>query len=201
MKQVSVLLALASPTLRAKIRSEVLLDPNLALLYDARTPAEAVAQTTLHQPQVVLCDRGMLAGGEMNAVAQQARVVSLLVLVTMGEDNVIARVPVPVAGVIPANHRLGDLAERLQTIIDAPSAFIEPAVRLSRHLAPPSERLNLSPMSYDPGRIPSLPHSGRLTWLSDHEPEPTLPLPTGAQELTKKPFMKSVFDPPGEDRQ
>ena len=200
MKQISVLLACSSPALHAKYHSEVQLHPALELLYDAKTPGEAVIQTRIHQPQIVLCDRGMLADGQMNAIAQQATVVSLLVLVCMGEDNV--RVPVPVAGIIPSTHRPGDLAERLQAIVDAPSSFIEPAMRLSTHLAPPSERLNLSPISYDPSRMPSLPRSGRLTWLSDRQSEaPPSPQPTGAEELTKKPFMKSVFDPPSGERE
>ncbi len=196
MKQISVLLAFSSPALHARIRSEVLLQPELALLYDAKTPGEAVAQTAHHQPQVVLCDRGMLADGQMNAIAQQARVVSLLILVTMGVESAPVRVPVPVAGVIPSNHQPGSLAEKLQAIMDAPSSFIEPSVRLSKHLAPPSERIKLEPMSYDPGRIPSLPRSGRLTWLSDQQRASSPPGPTDAQELAKKPFMKSIFDPP-----
>jgi len=200
MKQISVLLACSSPALHAKYLSEVQLHPALALLYDAKTTIEAIIQTRIRQPQIVLCDRGMLADGQMNAIAQQANVVSLLVLVRIGEDNV--RVPVPVAGIIPSSHRPGDLAERLQAIIDAPSSFIEPARRLSTHLAPPSERLNLSPISYDPSRMPSLPRSGRLTWLSDRQSEELpSPLPTGTEELTKKPFMKSVFDPPSGNRE
>ena len=194
MKQITVLLAFTSPDLHAKPRSEVLLQPDLELLHDAKTPAEAVAQTRLHQPQIVLCDRGMLADGQMNGIAQQARVVSLLVLVIMGEESVPTRVPVPVAGIIPSGHRPGDLAVRLQTIIDAPSSFVEPSVRLSKHLAPPSERFKLEPMSYDPSRIPSLPRSGRLAWLSDQQ-STQLP-PAGEQEPVKKPFMKSIFDPP-----
>jgi DNA-binding NarL/FixJ family response regulator len=200
MKQISIVLAFSSPALHAKMRAELLLHPELEILYDAKTPAEAIAQTRLRQPQIVLCDRGMLADGQMNAIAQQARVVSLLVLVSMGDECLTVRVPVPVAAVIPSSHRPGELAERLRAVIDAPSSFTEPGVRLSRHLAPPSERLDLAPMNYDPGRIPSLPRSGRLSWLSDRQAEDPSPLPTGAEELTKIPFMKSVFDPSGENR-
>ena len=196
MKQITVVLALASPALRAKIRSEVLLDPGLALLYDAQTPAEAVTQTRMHQPQVVLCDRGMTADGQLNGIAQQVRVVSLLVLVTQGDAVAGVCIPVPVAGVISASARPGNLGERLQAIVQAPASFIEPGLRLDPHLAPPSEHLAIDPLPYDANRIPSLPRSGRLAWLSDQpqaEPEPH-PMPTDVHELAKRSFMKSVFD-------
>jgi DNA-binding NarL/FixJ family response regulator len=180
--------------LHAKLRSEVLLDPGLALVYDASTPADAVSQVRLHQPEVVLCDRGMVADGQMNTISQQARVVSLLVLVTVGDEATAMRVPVPVAGTIPANRRPGDLADRLQAIVDAPSAFNEPGVRLSKHLRPPSERFMLEPLSYDASRIPSLPRSGRLVWLSDQQQAAPEPGPTGVNDLSKSTLMKSMFD-------
>jgi len=169
MRQISVVLALSSPSLHAKLRTQILMDPEFVLMYDAGTPAEAVAKTRLLQPQVVLCDRGILADGQMVAIAQQTRVVSLLVLIAMGDEAKLPRVPVPVAGMIPVHVRPGELANRLQTIIDAPAAFLEPGVRLSKHLAPPSERLCLEQIDYDPSRMPSLPHSGRLAWLTDRQ--------------------------------
>jgi hypothetical protein len=49
-------------------------------------------------------------------------------------------------------------------------------------------------MDYDTERIPSLPRSGRLAWLSD---APHAPAPTGAGDLAKKSkLLKSVFDSP-----
>jgi DNA-binding NarL/FixJ family response regulator len=172
------------------------MDNELSLVYDASTPAEAIAQTRLHQPQVVLCDRGMLADGQMNAIAQQTRVVSLLVLITLGDESKLPRVPVPIAGAISSSHRPGDLADRLQTIINSPAAFLDPGVRLSKHLAPPSERFTLEPLAYDPSRIPSLPRSGRLMWLSD-QPQQRQAAPsghTGLDDVAKTPLMKSIFD-------
>jgi DNA-binding NarL/FixJ family response regulator len=195
MRQITVVLALASPVLHAKFRTEVLMDNELALIYDAGTPAEAIAQTRLHQPEVVLCDRGMLADGQMIAIAQQTRVVSLLVLVTLGDESKLPRVPVPVAGTIPSSHRPGDLADRLQVIINSPAAFLEPGVRLSKHLAPPSERVSLEPLAYDASRIPSLPRSGRLMWLSDQQQQRATPSGHAiADDLSRAPLLKSVFD-------
>jgi DNA-binding NarL/FixJ family response regulator len=193
MTQITVLLAVASPMLHAKLRSEIMYDPHLALVYDAGSAADAVTQTRLHQPQVVLCDRAMLADGHMNVISQQARVVSLLVLVTISDDCTATRVPVPVAGTVPFNRRPGDLAGRLQVIIEAPASFIEPAIRLQLQ-RPPSQRLTMEPFPYDAGRIPSLPRSGRLMWLSDPQPAP--PSPTTVNALTKNSFLKSVFDMP-----
>lgn len=194
MRQITVLLALISPVLHARMRTEILMDPELALVYDAGSPAEAVAQARLYQPQIVLCDRGMLQDGQMLAIAQQASVVSLLALVTLGDESKLPRVPVPVAGTIPANHRPGDLANRLQTIIDAPAAFSEPGVRLAKHLAPPSERLNLEPLDYDPSRVPSLSLSGRLTWDGDL-PRTANPAESGGVGK-QSPLPKSPFDRP-----
>jgi DNA-binding NarL/FixJ family response regulator len=191
MTQITVLLAVASPMLHAKLRSEIMYDPGLALVYDADAAADAVTQTRMHQPQVVICDRAILADGHMNAISQQARVVSLLVLVTIGDDGSASRVPVPVAGTIPFNRRPGDLADRLQSIINAPASFIEPAIRLKLP-HPPSQHLTMEPFPHDAGRIPSLPRSGRLAWLSD--PQPEIPAPTAANGLAKGSFLKSVFD-------
>ena len=191
MSQITVLLAISSPMLHAKMRSEIMFDPGLALVHDAASPADAVTLTRLHQPQIVLCDRAMLADGQMGVISQQARVVSLLVLVTMSDDGSATRVPVPVAGTIPFNRRPGDLVARLQAILDAPSSFIEPAIRLKMQ-RPPSQRLNLEPFPYDAGRIPSLPRSGRLMWLSDPQPAP--PAPTMTDTTAKSCLMRSIFD-------
>lgn len=193
MPQITVMLALASPTLHAKLRSELLFDPGLELVFDASSPAEAVTMARLHQPQVVVCDRGMLADGQMAAIAQQARVVSLLVLATMSDDSTATRVAVPVAGVLPFNRRIGDLRDRLQAIIEAPASFIDPALR-HKPLRPPSQRLSLEPWPYEVARIPSLPRSGRLTWLSDAQPAAEGPMPVSATELSKNSFLRSAFD-------
>jgi DNA-binding NarL/FixJ family response regulator len=174
MAQISVLLALSSPILHAKLRSEILLDPGLVLVHATTDAGDAIFQTRRHQPQVVLCDRGILADGQMATIAQQTRVVSLLVLVALNDDKSATRVPVPVAGTISVNHRPGELAERLQMIIESPASFIEPVVRIGP-LRPPSQRLTLEPLEYDPSEMPSMPQADRLSWLYGAQPEQAAP--------------------------
>ncbi|MDB5058747.1 MAG: hypothetical protein JWO59_2219 [Chloroflexi bacterium] len=190
MTQITVLLALSSPILHAKLRSEILLDPSLVLVHATTDPGDAIFQTRRHQPQVVLCDRGILADGQMTVIAQQERVVSLLVLVSFNEDRSALRVPVPVAGTIPINHRPGELAERLQTIIDAPAAFVDPVMRIGP-LRPPSQRLTLEPIAYDPSAMPNLPPTGRLSWLYAPQPEKDAPGAVPKNSFVSSPPVES----------
>jgi hypothetical protein len=178
MTQITVVLALSAPLWRSKLRSEIMLDPDLNLVGVAMDPREAISLTRLHQPQAVLCDRGMLADSQMIAISQQARVVSALILVAFSDDKSATRVPVPVAGMIPVNRRPGELAGLLRAIIDAPAAsfvdlpsasIVDPPPARGTLLRSASGRLLNQPFDYDPDDMPTLPPSGRLLFSHDQE--------------------------------
>jgi DNA-binding NarL/FixJ family response regulator len=176
MKQLSVLLALASPPLHAKMRAEVMANPDLMLAGDANTPEQAIRQTRMYEPQIVLCDQDMLAHGEMAVIAQQTLAVSLLVLVTPEDESWLPRVPVPVAGVIPFHHRPGDLVNKLQAIMNAPGAYVEPGALLGKtdllpaksDLPPgkpdllPDEEPDVKPLAYDESNLHRLGDAASL---------------------------------------
>ncbi len=177
MRQVSVLLAIASSMLHAKVRSEVMADPALELVGDASTPLQAIAQTRRLEPRIVLCDQDMLAGGQMAVLAQQTVVVSLLVLVTPDDETWLPRLSVPVAGTVSAHHRPGDLANKLKAIIDAPAASVEPALLQPKSAGPLDKAQDLKPLPYDPSQLPSLP-AELAPWASLSHFQ--IPAPAGA---------------------
>jgi hypothetical protein len=192
MKQITVLLAITGQALKAKVRSEVLTDPNLVVVYDALTPPEAISQARMLQPQVVLCDRRMLDDGQMAAIAQQEAVVSLLVLIAMDDESWLPQLPVPVAGTVSAHHRPGTLAEKLQAIIDSPAAAVEST---PDSLARVSEKPILEPIAYDLNELPSLATAGRLGWTGESQETSSYAQPSNDQgRFEKGPLLKSVSD-------
>jgi DNA-binding NarL/FixJ family response regulator len=156
MRQITVLLALASPERYARLRSEVVMDPELVLVGEARTPAEAIAQTRRHEPQIVLCDGDMLADGQMAVLTQQTLLVSLLVLVVPGDESWLPQLPVPVAGTISFYHRPGTLVDRLEAIINAPAASVELPMPREYDAEQTYAGRRLEPIAYEPSELPSL---------------------------------------------
>ncbi len=186
MRQITVLLAVSSPTLCAKMRGEVIADPELVLVGEADAPSQAIVETRRFEPQIVLCDHGMLSDGQMSVLAQQAYVVSLLVLVTPDDESWLPRLTVPVAGTVSAHHRPGDLVNKLQAIINAPVASLEPSVALDDRDPAVVDQEDLKPLAYDPAQVPSISNVPDLVGVRDPD------APIGNAGAFGMPMVKST---------
>ncbi|MDB5077368.1 MAG: hypothetical protein JWO42_3547 [Chloroflexi bacterium] len=192
MPQISVVLALASPLLHARLRAELLLDPTIRVLHDTGIAAQAVVETARLRPQVLLCDREMLVDPDLAALAQRMVHMPPIVLVTVYKEGVPTRHVLPIAGTIPFDMRRGELASRLNQILEQARAEKLESSQRPRVVSELQHR-------FTSGEVEAVTTPKREQFTVD---ETSLlyneePVPSKSSHLAEIGFLRSVFDGPG----
>lgn len=188
MAQISVVLAIAAPLLRARVRGIILQDPGTKLAHEALHGLDAAERAADLSPHVVLCDRQMLSDADFATLRIEQADGPIVVLVTVNSEGMPARSPIPLAGTVPFDTRSGDLASRLRAILHIRAAKPEAhPTGLSRLFAPLPEVTRLSSRF----TVPEPPARSQPSGF----PVPgRQPVPTKTAQLKKTSFLKSVLD-------
>jgi chemotaxis response regulator CheB len=117
MSQITVVLALASPLLHARLRAELALDPGIRVLHDTGNAVRAIEETALLQPDVLMVDRDMIVDPALADARLRIEPMPAVVLVTVYKEGIPTRHALPIAGIMPFDTKPGDLAQKLGDIL------------------------------------------------------------------------------------
>jgi hypothetical protein len=181
--------ALASPLIRARLRSELSRDPDILILCDTDNPAKAVAAITAQRPPVVLVDREMVLNPTLG---QLVKPLPAIVFVTVHREGVPVGHVLPIAGTLAFDTRPGEISRILRDVIDAMRTKAVPA-------APVPQVPDLKSRFTFTG--PGLQARGTAqAEIREPASSEKAPVPSKTSQLTKTGFLRSVFDvaPAGE---
>jgi hypothetical protein len=187
MSRISLVLALASPLLHARLRAEIALDPAIEILFDSGNPARIVEETVKLRPPVLLVDREMILAPALADLARQINPLPAVVMVTVYKEGVPVGHMLPIAGSFMFDTRPGDISRRLNTILNAVRAEAEQDI-VSSILGP---------------IMPELGHRFTISTVEEPTPMPVngtqrdfdkRPVPSKTSQLAKTGFLRSVFD-------
>ena len=192
MAEISVVLAIAAPLLRARLRSVLMQDPGISVVHDAVAGADAAQQVLERKPQIMLCDRLMLTDSGLAALARQKKQETLAVLVTVNIEAMPAQALIPIAGTLPFTIGPGDMTSRLRAMLHIAAAPPPPMPIMP----PPTveglrSRFTVSPTREAPVGVAAMSRSIEPAT----SPRPSRqPVPTKTAQLKMTSFLKSILD-------
>jgi DNA-binding NarL/FixJ family response regulator len=142
MDQLTILLVLSSPLLRARLRTSLRRAPDVLVVGEAAAAAQGAHLARTLRPRLVLCDLPALADRAMVTLVEQLPAIHV-VLVTATELPLSAPGPVRLAGQLPFTLRPEYLAARLHVIVEEDAttplvpAVISAEVRQRYHVTGP----------------------------------------------------------------
>lgn len=158
--QIHILVVDDHPMVRAGLQSMLHTDPELMVVGEAETAADAVAQAKTLQPEVILLDihlpdsDGMTALEQLKDVAPDARV--LIVTINENDAYIKQAMQAGAAGYILKGVRRHQLIDAVSTVVreqPTPIPFLLSQTSMSTHIANQESGLNLalqlSPVEYE----------------------------------------------------
>jgi DNA-binding NarL/FixJ family response regulator len=189
MSQITVVLALASPLLHARLRAELALDPGIRVLHDTGNAVRAIEETALLRPDVLMVDRDMIVDTALADARLRIEPMPAVVLVTVYREGIPTRHVLPIAGILPYDTKPGNLAVKLGDIL---RRAVQPAPIEVAAPAPVRSELQHrftegTPQEIAAPKSEPVKESGEvLLYIKQPEPSKT-------SHLAKAGFLRSVF--------
>ncbi len=191
MSQITVVLALASPLLHARLRAELALDPDSRVLHETGNQGSAVEEGARQQPDILMVDRDMIVDATLADPRLRGKSVPAVVLVNVYKEGIPTRHVLPVAGVMPFDTKPGDLAHKLAEILRQARTATEP-------YAPPPVRSELQHrFTVGTAQEAAAPKSEPVKNVAEDSPYGKQPEPSKTSQLAKTGFLRSVFGADG----
>ncbi len=188
MANVSLILALASPLIHARLRAELARDPDILILCDTDNAAKAAEEIALQHPPIVLVDREMVLNP---ALGRLAKPLPAIVFVNVHREGVPVGHVLPIAGSLAFDARPGEISRILRGVLDNANAQAAAAPVQTPEVSILKSRFTLAEHSGPGVRVKGSAHVERR--------EPVFiekaPVPSKTSQLTKTGFLRSVFDP------
>jgi hypothetical protein len=189
MSQITVVLALASPLLHARLRAELALDPGIRVLHDTGNAVRAIEETALQQPDVLMVDRDMIVDSTLAEAKLRIKPMPAVVLVTVYREGIPTRHALPIAGLLPFDTKPGNLAIRLGDIL---RRALQPAPIEAPALPPVRPELQHRFTQGTPLEAVA-PKSEPVKYADEPLSYSKQPEPSKASHLAKTGFLRSVF--------
>jgi hypothetical protein len=189
MSQITVVLALASPLLHARLRAELALDPGIRVLHDTGNVVRAIEETALLRPDVLMVDRDMIVDTALANARLRIEPMPAVVLVTVYREGIPVRHVLPIAGILPFDTKPGNIAVKLGDILrraQQPAPIEAPAPAPVRSEL--QHRFTVgTPQEVIAPKIEPVKDAGAVL-LYTKQPEPSK-----TSHLAKTGFLRSVF--------